>query len=451
MATARPPAFTVIGGGLLGMGLALELADRGHSVRLIERAPELGGLAAVWQVPTVHGTVTWDRHYHVLLRSDTELLALLRRIGLDAQVRWRATRTGCFVDGQLHDVTSPAAFLRLPAPPLTDRLRIAATMAMASVRPDWRRLEGKPLDRWLQLWSGRRGFELFWRPLLEAKLGDAHHEASAAFLWATMHRLAGARGRGAGNETFGTVRGGFAAILDRLAGALRSAGVEVLTDTQVRAVRPTGAGVVIETTRGDLEGGRVVVTAPAPAVADLLPDLRDAERAAWQAVRYQGVVCASVLLDRPLDGYYLTNILDRSELTGVVEMTSLVDPAEVGGQHLVYLPRYVAPDDPLFDESDEALRARFLDALARITPRYRPEHVTGFAVSRVRHVFPVPTVGFSTKVPAFATSIPGVHVVSAAQIVNGTLNVNESLALVRKALPVITTGSLHRQPLREAA
>ena len=45
------------------------------------------------------------------------------------------------------------------------------------------------MDDWLRRWSGGRTFERFWLPLLQAKLGDSHREASAAFIWATIQRL----------------------------------------------------------------------------------------------------------------------------------------------------------------------------------------------------------------------------------------------------------------------
>jgi len=37
-------------------------------------------------------------------------------------------------------------------------------------------------------------------------------------------------------------------------------------------------------------------------------------------------------------------------------------------------------------------------------------------------------------VPSMATSVPGVHLVNSSQIVNGTLNVNETIELVDRAV-----------------
>ncbi len=57
-----------------------------------------------------------------------------------------------------------------------------------------------------------------------------------------------------------------------------------------------------------------------------------------------------------------------------------------------------------------------------------------FRVSRVKNVFPVPTLGYSERVPEVATSVPGLYTVNSSQIVNGTLNVDETVQLAERAL-----------------
>ena len=50
-----------------------------------------------------------------------------------------------------------------------------------------------------------------------------------------------------------------------------------------------------------------------------------------------------------LSPYYVTNITEESPFTGIIEMTNLIDKdIETSGLHLVYLPSYTTPDDPLF-------------------------------------------------------------------------------------------------------
>jgi len=48
----------IVGGGMLGMTLAWELAKAGHRVSLFEASREAGGLASAWRL----GDIIWDRH-----------------------------------------------------------------------------------------------------------------------------------------------------------------------------------------------------------------------------------------------------------------------------------------------------------------------------------------------------------------------------------------------------
>ena len=46
--TESKTKFAIVGGGMLGLTLAMRIAKQGHDVTLIEAAPTLGGLAGVW-------------------------------------------------------------------------------------------------------------------------------------------------------------------------------------------------------------------------------------------------------------------------------------------------------------------------------------------------------------------------------------------------------------------
>ena len=49
------------------------------------------------------------------------------------------------------------------------------------------------------------------------------------------------------------------------------------------------------------------------------------------------------------------------------------------------------------------------------------------------HLLPIPRLNYSKSVPGVSTSIPGVHIVNSSQILNGTLNVNETVQLAEMA------------------
>ncbi|MCL6545537.1 MAG: FAD-dependent oxidoreductase [Bryobacteraceae bacterium] len=203
--------WAVLGGGVLGMRLAGKLAETGDHVELFESAPALGGLAGVWTI----GDFTWDKHYHVMLRSDRHLLALLDELDLKQETRWSRTRAGFYSGGRLHSLSDALDFLRFPLLGPFQKLRLAATILRAAQIRDWRTLERTTVSSWLIRWSGRATYERIWLPLLRAKLGEGYRTASAAFIWATIARLYGARRTEKKREEFGFVTGGYSRILER--------------------------------------------------------------------------------------------------------------------------------------------------------------------------------------------------------------------------------------------
>ena len=416
------------------MTLALRLARHGHQVTLFERSEHLGGLASAWGL----GDVVWDRHYHVTLLSDAHTRSLLAELDLEEEMRWVETRTGFYSDGQLHSMSSAFEFLRFPPLSLFPKLRLAATILYASRLKNWRRLEDVRVADWLRRWSGEETVERIWLPLLRSKLGDRYVDTSAAFIWATIARMYAARKSGLKREMFGYVPGGYARVLEIFKNRLIDEGIELRLGAEVSNVSGAGdGGITIETADGARSGfDRAVVTLAPPIAARLCNGLSSEEKQRLASVEYQGIVCASLLLRRPVAGYYITNLTDDGlPFTAVIEMTALIDPSELAGQSLVYLPKYLASDDPAFEESDDAWQDRMMGPLFRMYPHLRPDDLLAFRVSRERFVYALPTLGYSTRVPEQRTSIPGLHVVNSAQIVNGTLNVNETVRLAERALP----------------
>lgn len=434
MSSSNGRRWAVVGGGLLGMTLAHRLAQKGQRVTLIEKADHLGGLASAWRL----GEVVWDRHYHVTLLSDRYLRSLLAELGLEREVRWVRTRTGFYTDGLLYSMSDSLEFLRFPPLGMVGKFRLAATILYASKVKNWQKLEKIPVATWLRRWSGKATFDKIWLPLLRAKLGDNYRKTSAAFIWATIARMYAARRTGLKQEMFGYVPGGYARVLDVFRGRLIGEDVELRLGTAVTKVTPETSGGVTVEIAGEtrLAADRVVVTVAAPLAARICPGLSDEERARLRQVEYQGIVCASVLLRRPLAGFYVTNITDSwVPFTAVIEMSSLVDRGQFGGNNLVYLPKYVGSDDPLFSVPDQNVEKQFLGALFRMYPFLVPDDVLCFRVSRERYVHALPVLNYSEHCPPKRTSLPGVHILNSAHIVNGTLNVNETVRLAEEALP----------------
>jgi protoporphyrinogen oxidase len=451
--------IAIIGSGFLGLTLALRLAEAGKQVTVYESAPEIGGLASAWQI----GDVVWDKHYHVTLLSDAFTRKIVEEIGLGDEFEWVETRTGFYTDGKLVSMSNALEFLQFPPLDLIGKFRLGATIFYASRVKDWKRLEAISVEDWLTKLSGKKTFEKMWKPLLKAKLGEAYKETSAAFIWATIQRLYAARNSGLKREMFGYVRGGYGRVLGKFGEHLRAKGVEFRLNSRVEKIEKIEDKVRISTseTRENYQAeiqsnllqnfsqvsvrsistaaesfsefDKVILTCPSNVAAKILPQLSAEEKATLSNIKYQGIVCASVLMKKSLSDFYVTNITDETPFTGIIEMSALVDKSEFGGNALVYLPKYVAPDDELFEKADDEIRETFLAALEKMYSHFRRADVLEFKVSRVRQVFALSTLNYSDNVPPFKTSLENVFLVNSAQITNGTLNVNETVALAERA------------------
>lgn len=422
-------SFAIVGGGMLGMTLALRVRDAGHDVSIFESAERCGGLAAPWEL----GPITWDRHYHVTLFSDTALRGLLGELDLADDLNWVTTKTGFFVDGKMYSLSSVLDFVGFPPLSFPEKARLANTILTASRIKDWRPLERVTAVEWLTEHSGRNTVEKLWLPLLRAKLGVYAERASAAFIWAIIVRMYAARRTGAKRELFGYVSGGYDRILRRFEERLRERGVRVTNSTRVERIARRDGRLEVFYRGQEARFDHVIVTLAAPLAAQLCPDLTLEERALCRAVEYQGIVCASLLSDAAISPYYVTNITDRwVPFTAVIEMTALVDRCAFAGRSLIYLPKYANAKDAVFGFDDDECRSLFLSALERMHPHFSRNQVRAFRVSRVPYVMPVPTLRYSDRLPPVRTSIPGLYLANSAHIVNGTLNVNETVMLANR-------------------
>jgi protoporphyrinogen oxidase len=424
----RKQTWAIVGGGFLGMTLALRLSQQGKAVTLFESAPMLGGLASSWTL----GDVVWDRHYHVTLPCDEHLRSLLGELGLGDELQWATTRTGFYSDCKLYSLSNTLEFLKFPLLNFSDKVRLGATILYASKVQNWQALEKIPVTEWLERWSGRRVMAKIWHPLLRAKLGEDYHRASAAFIWSSIARMYSARQAGAKKEVFGYVAGGYARVIERYGEVLAQQGVCCRLGTLVERVRShSGTGARVELATGaHYDYDHVALTTACPLTVRMCPDLTTPEKDRLNRIQYQGIICMSLLLEESLSEFYITNITDAwVPYTAVIEMSALVDRRFFGGRALVYLPKYVSATSPEFNLTDKQMEEKFLNALEHMYPKFSRSSVLSSRVSRVKYLLPIPTLNYSKDLPGVSTSIPGIHIVNSAHIVNGTLNVNETVQL----------------------
>lgn len=424
----------IIGGGILGLTLAHELLKWGKSVRVWERASTLGGLMGRTTFDELGG-MSCDRYYHAILSSDQTLMSLMNELGLRNRLRMVSTRMGFYHDGRCYPMTTPLEFLRFPPLNMIDRMRLAYTILACRQIKDWRALEQIPVAEWLRGLSGEKTTRHIWEPLLRAKFDGDFSQVPATYIWSRLVRTTDTRTRGGSQELMCYLPNGYQELIDALAAAVRARGGTITTGTAVDQVQVANERVVGLSINGaEQSTDNVIITAQTPIARRLLPPEAAAVSERWSRLEgFLGIVCVLLVLRRSLTPYYTLNITDeRIPFTGVIETTNLIDPACVGGYHLVYLPKYVAPGSRFATMADDELRATFLGYLRQMFPDLRDEEIAAVRIGRERYVEPLHPVGMTDLIPPLRSEVSGLYLANTSQIYPQLTNGESVCAFARR-------------------
>lgn len=428
--------IAIVGAGMLGLTLAYRLSVQGHRVCIFEKDNDIGGLTSSTKI----GDFSWDKFYHVISLTDINTIDLLKTLNLESQINWNETKTGFFTNGKLYSMSTTLEFLTFPPLGILNKIRLGFTIVYASRIRSGHRLENILVSDWLRRLSGKKTLEKIWLPLLKCKLGDNYKNTNAAFIWAIIARMYAARRSELKKEKFGYVNNGYLAILEGMKKNLRQLNVEILCNYSVTKAIDQKKSVKVETPKGSFEFDKIIVTIPCSEIVQLCPQLSEPEKQRLGNIQYQGVICGIALLRKPLAGYYITNITDDNlPFTAVIEMTALVDRDQLGGNALIYLPRYVSQKDGYWKKDADEIRDEFIEALNIMYPKFNKSDIISFGISKAKNVLPIPTLNYSqTLLPDTRTSLENLLIVNSSQIVNGTMNVNEIIALANRKVEEIS-------------
>ena len=399
----------IVGGGLLGLGIAHELAKAGVEVELYEADKRLGGLAGSTRI----GGVAVDRYYHCVTTDDHKVVSLAEDLGLS--IRWRPLGVGFYHDGRRCSMSTPMEVLKFPGLRVDDKARLAAFVLACGRISDHQALDDISIEEWARRKSGNRLWEHLWAPLLDSKFDGRYDDLPATYLWSRMRRTAGTRDR-KGREVMGAIEGGYQALVDRLAERIRGLGGKIHTSSPIRHIpaSSTGRALGVVTEDGLREHDTVVTTQLRPNLQGVLAPELEAQLGA-DPLRYMGIVCLVARVKQSVSPYYAINITDRRvPITSVVETTHVVNPAAVEG-HLIYVPKYVQSTSPDLGRSSEDITEEFLGHVKTLFPDFQREDVIASQVARARVAEPVHVASVANRIPPVFAA-PGLAVASSARV-----------------------------------
>lgn len=407
-------SIVVIGGGFTGLAAAYELTRLGFRPILVEAESELGGLAGSFSI----GQARVEKFYHHWFTNDVHAFNLVRELGLSERVVFRPSQTGMFCGGHIFRLCSPMDVLRFSPLGLLDRLRLGLLALRARAITNWKELEPVSAQDWLVRLCGETVYNLVWRPLLSGKFGPFAPDISAVWFWNKLKLRGSSRGKGA-HEQLAYFKGGFSALVDRLADAIRNAGGTILTNCPVTALNVSSGRIRgVCTPQGTLDARSVIATPALPVIADLVqPHVTGPQADTFRKIEYLANVCLVLQTDRPLSDTYWLNVNDPGfPFVGVIEHTNLEPASSYGGRHVVFLSRYLPASDAMFRMTDAEVFEFCLPHLGRMFPRFSPSHVLSYNVWRAQYAQPVVVKNYSRLVPPMQGPLEGLFVASMAQI-----------------------------------
>jgi protoporphyrinogen oxidase len=404
----------IVGGGIMGITLAYFLTRHGAVADVYEASDTLGGLAAPINLPD--GTEV-DRYYHAILSSDSHLRDSCEELGIADRLRFTVTPTAVFTGGGLHTMNTVSQLLRFQPLPIVDRFRLGLLVALAQFYRDWHALDRQSVQDWLVRLGGRSLFRRLWHPMLASKFDGEFSQVAATWMWARLVRMKSTRDGKSQRERAGHLIGGYATLLSAMAKRVTDGGGRIHLRCPVERIAIDGDHVVGLRAGGELHrANQVAVTMQGPVASHVMASAPEELRRRLSAIRYLGIVCPLIVMDRPLTGAWTVNIADPSiPFTGVIETTSYIDPKFVGGHHLVYVPKYTAPGSRWLQMPDEEVQDVCLRSLARMFPTFSPEQVRYVMVHREAYVDPLHPID-GEAMPEVKTAIRGLYLATSAQI-----------------------------------
>ncbi|MQY48148.1 FAD-dependent oxidoreductase [Rhizobiales bacterium RZME27] len=393
----------VIGAGAMGLAAAHRAADLGHDVDLIEVDSVPGGMAAHFDF----GGLSIERFYHFVCKSDDPTFSLMRELGLGDKMRWRPTSMGYFMKGRIHPWGDPFSLLRFPHLSLIAKIRTGLQMFLTTKAKSFASIEHKTARQWLEGGSGREVYNTLWKRLMELKFYELANDVSASWIATRVRRIGNSR-RSILQEELGYIEGGSQTLVDALVSAYSAKGGRMHLATSVEKVETENGKVT-----GVTAGGRffaadaVISTVPTPLISTMVPDLPEASKAQYDAIKNIGVVCLIFRLKKSISKHFWINIVDdQIEIPGVIEFSNLRPIDDT----VVYVPYYMPVTKPKWQWSDQQFIDEAFGYIRKVNPQITESDLIDAKVGRLKYAQPVCEPDFLEMLPPIQTPIEGLQI-----------------------------------------
>jgi protoporphyrinogen oxidase len=410
----------------MGLAAAYHATQAGHTVEVLEAAPEPGGMAAHFDLDGL----SIERFYHFICKTDAETMQLLQQLGIAHKLRWRVTTMGILTGGRVYEWGNPVALVKFNEISWLSRLRYALFAFVSVRRNRWDSLETQSASRWIERWCGAEVYQRLWKPLFDLKFFQYADYVSAAWIWTRIRRIGRSR-KSLMEEELGYLEGGSQTLVDALCTEIRDRGQKIALGCPVQTVDAEHGRVTgVTTVRGFMPADAVISTVPTPLIHRMIPGLPEDWKARYDAIKNMGICCLVFKLKRSVSSHFWLNISEPDiSIPGIIEFSNL---RPVGQDAVVYVPYYMPNDHVKFTWTDEALLDEAFGYLQRVNPALERGDVISAHVARLKYAQPLCEPGFASKIPPIQTPIAGLQVADTCFYYPEDRGISESARLGRE-------------------
>lgn len=345
----------IIGGGMTGLVLAYRLTQKEVPVMIFEKSDSLGGLMGGFKI---NGT-SLEKAYHHIFRTDTDIIALTKELGLENKLKWHPEKTSLYYDKKMYSFTSPMDLLKFKPLDLVSKIRLGLVKIWLEKDNNWQKYIEVTAVEWMKKYCGDKAYRVVWEPLLRGKFHEYYDKVSMAWMWARIHTRANSDG------CLGYFDGGFQILVDEL---------------QKRILKQDGViktGTEVDFKKIEKDFDKVIYTGPS------------------KGIDYLGAICVVFSAKQNLSKYYWHNINDtRSPFLAFIQHTNLVNSDQYKGEQIYYMGTYLPMDHKYFTQDPEK---DFFNYLKKMFPEFDPKLVTKKFLFRLKNAQHIVTTDY--KVP----------------------------------------------------
>lgn len=402
--------IVILGAGFTGLTAAYQLAKKGHSVTLLDKAGQVGGAAGGFKLSGWQWYL--DYTYHHCFTNEQEILDLAKEIGFGKFLVKRPETASLYLDKQNPDenlnplfqylfgqqtktykLDSVLDLLRFDRLPFLDRWRVGLVLAILKFGPKLAYYDRILAKEFLTRTMGKLANKELWEPLFLKKFAKYYQQINMGFFWARLRRT----------PDLSYPPGGYQALANHLAQKIKNLGGKIQLNTEITTITKKNQQFVLKSAKKTYQADKLINTLQTPQFLKLEKRLLPANyRRKLSKIKYlgaQNIIFSSKNKILPKTYWLSLAIKANRKNPGLnfmvgVEQTNFIPARHYNHQHLFYLATYT--NQPIKFKIKNAKLAGHYQIIQQTYLKYaQPLYTPEFVKNKPNYLTPVSNLYFA--------------------------------------------------------